>query len=78
MPAEFTTSFDTIVAISSRFNGCSGIRWPNRSTIAGGKYRRRSYCSRYSESGRSDPMSSAAIERFAYARSTASSGRTMP
>ena len=26
MPAEFTTSLETIVAISSRFNGCSAIR----------------------------------------------------
>ena len=37
IPWEFTTSLDAIVAMISRFNGCSASRWPNRSTITGGK-----------------------------------------
>jgi hypothetical protein len=49
---EFTTSFDAIVAMISRLKGCSARRWPNASTIAGGKYRARS-ATRYSLSGRS-------------------------
>ena len=64
IPCEFTTSLDAIVAMIWRFSGWSAIRWPNRSTIRGGKYRARS-AARYSVSGRSLSRSSAYTCRFA-------------
>ena len=40
MPIELMTSLVTMVATISRRSGWAAIRWPNRSTTAGGKYSR--------------------------------------
>ena len=77
-PWEFTTSFAAIVAISSRRSGCSRDQVAEPLDHA----RREVPLEVAREVGRVGQVRVqqrlAAIERFAYASSTASSGRTMP